>query len=222
MMRYLITILLISPLISIALEAQKPTKNATDSLSYSLGVLVGTNLKSGGFSDINLEIFQQGLNSAMKGEKSMITTEKCQEIVQNYSKEKEMKMGSANRTAGEQYLAKNKLRKEVTTLPDGLQYEIMKAGDGAKPKDTDNVLVHYHGTLMDGTIFDSSVDRGEPIEFPLNGVIKGWTEVLQLMPVGSKWKVYIPYQLAYGDRSPGGSIQPYSMLIFEIELLAIK
>jgi len=234
MMRYLITILLISPLISIALEAQKPTKNATDSLahkpfnsatdslSYSLGVLVGNNLKSGGFSDINLEIFQQGLNSAMKGEKSMITTEKCQEIVQNYSKEKEMKMGSANRTAGEQYLAKNKLRKEVTTLPDGLQYEIMKAGDGAKPKDTDNVLVHYHGTLMDGTIFDSSVDRGEPIEFPLNGVIKGWTEVLQLMPVGSKWKVYIPYQLAYGDRSPGGSIQPYSMLIFEIELLAIK
>jgi FKBP-type peptidyl-prolyl cis-trans isomerase FklB len=222
MMKYLITILLISPLISIALEAQKPFTSATDSLSYSLGVLVGNNLKSGGFSDINLEIFQQGVNSAMKGEKSLIATEQCQRIVQEYAKEKEMKTGSANRAAGEQYLANNKLRKEVTTLPDGLQYEILKAAEGAKPAATDNVLVHYHGTLIDGTVFDSSVDRGEPIEFPLNGVIKGWTEILQLMPVGSKWKVYIPYQLAYGDRSPGGSIEPYSMLIFEIELLAIK
>jgi FKBP-type peptidyl-prolyl cis-trans isomerase len=114
------------------------------------------------------------------------------------------------------------MRKEVTTLPDGLQYEVLKMGDGAKPKTTDKVLVHYHGTLIDGTVFDSSVDRGEPIEFGVTQVIKGWTEILQLMPVGSKWKVYIPYQLAYGERGAGGSIGPYSALIFEIELLGIK
>jgi FKBP-type peptidyl-prolyl cis-trans isomerase FklB len=221
MMRNIITILLISQLISSSLEAQK-FNSATDSLSYSLGVLVGNNLKTGGFSDIDLAIFQKGLNSAMKGEKSLIATEKCQEIVQAYAKEKESKMGSSNRTAGEEYLAKNKLRPEVTTLPDGLQYEILKAADGPKPKATDKVLVHYHGTLVDGTIFDSSVERGEPIEFPVNQVIPGWTEVLQLMSVGAKWKVYIPYQLAYGERSPGGNIQPYSALIFEIELLQIK
>src|SRR4029078_10934179 len=109
---------------------------------------------------------------------------------------------------------KNKTRTGVVTLSDGLQYEIMKAGDGPKPMASDNVLVHYQGTLIDGTSFDSSVDRGQPISFPLNQVIKGWTEVLQLMPVGSKWKVYIPYQLAYGDRSAGPKIQPYSALIF--------
>ncbi len=222
MMRNIIAILLlISQLITVNLKAQE-FKNNTDSLAYSLGVLVGNNLKTGGFTDINLDIFQQGLNAAMNGQKSLIATEQCQKIVQEYAAQKESKMGSANRSAGEEYLAHNKLRKEVTTLPDGLQYEILKAGDGPKPTDTDKVLVHYHGTLIDGTVFDSSVDRGEPIEFPVNQVIKGWTEILQMMPVGSKWKVYIPYQLAYGERSPGGSIQPYSALIFEIELLAIK
>ena len=133
-----------------------------------------------------------------------------------------MKQFEANKDAGEQYLAKNKTRSGVTTLADGMQYEILKAGDGPKPKLTDEVLVHYHGTLIDGSIFDSSVDRGQPISFPLNGVIQGWTEILQLMPVGSKWKVYIPYQLAYGDRAAGPMIKPYSTLIFEIELLSIK
>jgi FKBP-type peptidyl-prolyl cis-trans isomerase len=118
----------------------------------------------------------------MKGEKSLIATEKCQAIVQAYAQEKEAKTGSANRSAGEEYLAHNKMRKEVTTLPDGLQYEVLKMGDGAKPKATDQVLVHYHGTLIDGTVFDSSVERGEPIEFRLDQVIKGWTEVVQLMP----------------------------------------
>ena len=197
-------------------------KNTLDSLSYSLGVLVANNLKSAGFQALNLDLFTQGLNTTIKGENTLITTEQCQKIVQEYSKQLEAEKGAGNKTAGEEYLAKNKLKPGVTTLPDGLQYEIMKAGDGPKPKVTDKVLVHYHGTLIDGTVFDSSVDRGEPIEFPLNGVIKGWTEILQLMPVGSKWKVYIPYDLAYGDRSPGGSIQPYSALIFEIELLQIK
>jgi len=221
-MKYIIALVLTTQLITSTLEAQKPFKSAADSLSYSLGVLVGNNLKNGGFSDINMEIFQQGLNSAMKGEKSLIATEKCQAIVQAYAQEKEAKNGSANRSAGEEFLAHNKMRKEVTTLPDGLQYEVLKMGDGPKPKATDQVKVHYHGTLIDGTVFDSSVERGEPIDFRLDQVIKGWTEVVQLMPVGSKWKVYIPYQLAYGERGAGGSIQPYSTLIFEIELLGIN
>ncbi|MEP6792765.1 MAG: FKBP-type peptidyl-prolyl cis-trans isomerase, partial [Saprospiraceae bacterium] len=119
-------------------------------------------------------------------------------------------------------LAQNKTHAGVTTLPSGLQYEVMKAGDGAKPKSTDEVLVHYHGTLIDGTVFDSSVDRGQPISFPLDHVIAGWTEILQQMPVGSKWKVYIPYNLAYGERAAGPKIQPFSTLIFEIELLGIN
>lgn len=220
-MKYIIALVLTTQLITSTLEAQ-PFKSASDSLAYSLGVLVGNNLKNGGFSDIDLDIFHKGLNSAMKGEKSLIATEKCQAIVQAYAQEKEAKQGSAARSAGEEYLAHNKMRKEVTTLPDGLQYEVLKMGDGAKPKTTDKVLVHYHGTLIDGTVFDSSVDRGEPIEFGVTQVIKGWTEILQLMPVGSKWKVYIPYQLAYGERGAGGSIGPYSALIFEIELLGIK
>jgi FKBP-type peptidyl-prolyl cis-trans isomerase FklB len=221
-MKYIIALVLTTQLITSTLEAQKPFKSAADSLAYSLGVLVGNNLKNGGFSDINMEIFQQGLSSAMKGEKSLIATEKCQAIVQAYAQEKDANNGSANRTAGEEYLAHNKMRKEVTTLPDGLQYEVLKMGDGPKPKATDQVKVHYHGTLIDGTVFDSSVERGEPIDFRLDQVIKGWTEVVQLMPVGSKWKVYIPYQLAYGERGAGGSIQPYSTLIFEIELLGIN
>ena len=188
MMKKIIAILLISQLISSSLKAQQ-FKNTLDSLSYSLGVLVANNLKSAGFQALNLDLFTKGLNATIKGENTLITTEECQKIVQEYSKQLEATKGAGNKAAGEEYLAKNKLRPGVTTLPDGLQYEIMKAGDGPKPKLTDKVLVHYHGTLIDGSVFDSSVDRGEPIEFPLNGVIKGWTEILQLMPVGSKWKV---------------------------------
>jgi len=203
------------------LEAQQ-FKNKEDSLSYSLGVLVGKNLKQGGFEDINLDIFQKGLSTTMKGDKGLITTEQCQEIVQTYAMEKQSKMGEQAKVAGEEFLAKNKMRPEITTLPDGLQYEVIKAGDGPKPKATDNVVVHYHGTLIDGTVFDSSVEKGEPITYPVNKFITGWTEALQMMNVGSKWKLYVPYQLAYGERGSGQQIPPYAALIFEMELLSIK
>jgi FKBP-type peptidyl-prolyl cis-trans isomerase FklB len=133
-----------------------------------------------------------------------------------------MKQYESNKEAGEQFLAENKKRDGVISLDNGLQYEILREGDGEKPDATDEVIVHYHGTLPNGTVFDSSVQRGESISFPLNRVIRGWTEILQLMPVGSKWKVYIPYQLGYGDRAAGPTIQPYSALIFEIDLLGIK
>jgi len=129
---------------------------------------------------------------------------------------------SKNKVAGEQFLAENKSKPGVVTLPSGLQYIILKEGTGAKPTAADKVKTHYHGTLIDGTVFDSSVERGEPISFPVGGVIKGWTEALQLMPVGSKWKLFIPSELAYGDRQAGPKIGPGSALIFDVELLDIE
>jgi len=197
-------------------------KTADDSLAYSLGVLIAENLRQQGFADLKPELIAQGLTTSLKGEPSLIPLDQCGQNVQASATKRQMKQHEGNKTAGEQFLATNKTRQGVVTLADGLQYEILTAGTGAKPKATDKVLVHYHGTLIDGTVFDSSVDRGEPIAFPLNGVIPGWTEVLQLMPVGSKWRVYIPYQLAYGDRGAGGAIQPFSTLIFDIELLEIQ
>jgi FKBP-type peptidyl-prolyl cis-trans isomerase FklB len=213
--------LIVIQLISFNLKAQK-FNNTVDSVSYSLGVLVAQNLKSQGFTDLNYATFTQAIETVMKGEKPLLTPSQCQQSVQAYATQHQSKAAEANRMEGQQFLAKNKLRPEVTTLPDGLQYEILKSAEGPKPKSTDKVLVHYHGTLIDGTVFDSSVDRGEPIAFSLMQVIKGWTEVLQLMPVGSKWRVYLPYDLAYGEHGSGPKIGPYATLIFEIELLEIQ
>lgn len=217
----LITLLLLLSLMDNTLKAQQ-LKTADDSLAYSLGVLIAGNLKQEGFGDLNPDIIAVGLKAALKGESLLYTTEACNTMVRDGAARLKSKQFEAVKGAGEQYLAANKKRAGVTTLEDGLQYEIMKEGTGRKPKATETVNVHYHGTLIDGTVFDSSVDRGEPISFPLNQVIKGWTEVLQLMPIGSKWKVYIPYQLAYGERGAGQTIPPYAALIFEIELLGIE
>lgn len=220
-MKLISTLILVTLLMDNTLKAQV-FKTADDSLAYSLGVLIAENLRQQGFAELNSELIAAGLKSSLKGEPSLIPLEQCGKNVQAYATKKQMSQGGAAKEAGEQFLATNKSRPGVVTLADGLQYEILKAAEGAKPKATDKVLVHYHGTLIDGTVFDSSVDRGEPIAFPLNGVIPGWTEVLQLMPVGSKWRVYIPYQLAYGERGAGGSIKPFSTLIFDIELLEIQ
>ena len=217
----IITIVLFTILFSLNGKAQVLT-NANDSLSYSLGVLIGKNLQLGGYENINFDLFMSALKSSMKNENTILSSTKCKEYVELGASKTMMKQSESNRIAGEEFLTNNKKRSGVVALPNGLQYEVIRMGDGPKPKATDEVIVHYHGTLADGTVFDSSVDRGESISFPLSGVIKGWTEILQLMPVGSKWKVYIPYQLAYGDRSAGPAIKPYSMLIFEIELLGIK
>lgn len=197
-------------------------QNSEDSLAYSLGVLVAGNLKSGGYGDVKMDAFLAGFMASMKGEPTLMTQEQCQQHVSVDAPVRKEKMNEKVKKAGEKFLAENKSKPGVTTLESGLQYLVLKMGDGAKPKATDKVNVHYHGTLIDGTVFDSSVERGESISFPLNQVIKGWTEVVQLMPVGSKWRVFIPYNLAYGDRAAGPSIPPYSTLIFEIELLAIE
>lgn len=220
-MRALIAILFINYFFVLTANAQQ-LKTANDSLSYSLGVLIGKNLQQGGYENIDVDLFTAALKATMKNEATVLNTAACEQYIQQGASKMKMKQHESNRVAGEQFLATNKNRPGVITLDNGLQYEILRAGDGPKPKATDEVIVHYHGTLIDGKIFDSSVDRGESISFPLQGVIKGWTEILQLMPVGSKWKVYIPYQLAYGDRAAGPLIQPYSALVFEIDLLGIK
>lgn len=197
-------------------------KNANDSLSYGLGVLIASNLKQQGFADIDVDQFSKGLAAALKGDNLLITQADAEKIIREEGAKMKMKMHEVNKKAGEDFLAENKKRPGVITLDNGLQYEVMKEGNGAKPKASDEVNVHYHGTLISGEEFDSSVSRGEPISFKLSQVIKGWTEILQLMPIGSKWRVYIPYDLAYGERSAGPHIQPYSTLIFEIELLGIN
>jgi FKBP-type peptidyl-prolyl cis-trans isomerase FklB len=197
-------------------------KTADDSLAYSLGVLIAGNLKQEGFGNLNADLISAGLKAVMSGEAPLLTPDQCNQFVRESSTRMKMKQHEGNKLAGEEFLAANKNRQGVTTLNNGLQYEVLKMGDGPKPKETDKVLVHYHGTLTNGEIFDSSVERGEPISFALNQVIRGWTEIVQLMPVGSKWKVYIPYQLAYGDQGAGPTIQPFSALIFEIELLGIE
>jgi FKBP-type peptidyl-prolyl cis-trans isomerase FklB len=213
-----ITLILI---MSNSLTAQD-LKTADDSLAYSLGVLIANNLKQEGFTKLRPELITAGLTAVINGEKPLLSMDACNTIVRENAVKQQMKQHEGNKASGEAFLAENKKRDGVVSLDNGLQYEILKEGNGKKPKATDKVLVHYHGTLIDGTTFDSSVDRGEPITFGLNQVIKGWTEILQLMPVGSKWRVYIPYHLAYGDQGAGQSIKPYSTLIFEIELLGIE
>jgi FKBP-type peptidyl-prolyl cis-trans isomerase FklB len=221
MIRITATIFLFTLLMNNTVNAQK-FKTVDDSLAYSLGVLIANNLRQEGFGDLDVDMISAGLKSALKGEPTLLSPDQCNTIVREQSTARKAKQAGSVKEAGEKFLAANKSRPGVISLDNGLQYEIIKAGNGPKPKATDKVLVHYHGTLIDGTVFDSSVERGESISFPLNQVIKGWTEILQLMPVGSKWKVYIPYDLAYGDRGAGGAIKPYSALIFEIELLGIE
>lgn len=199
-------------------------KNSIDSFSYALGLNIAQNVKEQGMGTINSSLIQKAFDDVFKGRKELLTQEACLNILQSEMMKISEQKSSAEREKGKAFLAENKKRKEVISLPNGLQYEILKAGDpnGVKPRAIDTVKVDYVGTTVDGVEFDSSIKRGEPTEFPLNGVIRGWTEILQLMPVGSKWKVYIPSELAYGDRGAGGAIAPGATLIFEITLHEVK
>jgi FKBP-type peptidyl-prolyl cis-trans isomerase FklB len=193
-----------------------------DSVSYVVGNNVGENLNAQ-FPEFNLSILKKGLKSQLyKNNKPMIDSLKGQQAVQNYFMKKQELASSDQIQKGEKFLEINSQKEGVITLPSGLQYKVLKVGNGPNPTLQDEVLAHYHGTLIDGTVFDSSVDRGEPSSFPVNGVIPGWTEALQLMSVGSKWKLYIPYNLAYGERGAGQMIGPYSTLIFDVELIKIN
>lgn len=193
-----------------------------DSLSYSLGVLMAQSLQKQGISTLDASSYTKGVQDMLKGADLDIDISKANQIVQEYMQAQQAKQYEGAIEAGKEFLGKNAQREEVTVLPSGLQYEVLKAGDGPKPASSDKVTVHYHGTLLDGTVFDSSVDRGQPATFGVTQVIQGWVEGLQLMPQGAKWRLFIPYDLAYGERGAGGKIGPYSTLIFEVELLKIN
>ncbi len=193
-----------------------------DKISYAIGLSMGQNLRSSGVTRLEYADLAKGIQDVLEGQKPQITYQEAQTILGRFFSELESRIAGEQKKAGEDFLAANAKRAEVKTTPSGLQYEILEATIGQKPKATDKVRVHYEGTLIDGTVFDSSYKRGESISFALNQVIKGWTEGLQLMSVGSKYKLYIPYQLAYGEQGAGGSIPPYSALIFTVELLGIE
>ncbi len=201
-------------------------QNEVDSASYALGVLIGDNNKrqmemTPGAGDMNMDMLIAGMTKSLKGEEVQISAEEANNLIRSYFEGASKKEAQKNLEAGQAFLETNKAKQGVVTLPSGLQYEIMTEGNGPKPTAEDKVKCHYHGTTIDGKVFDSSVDRGEPMEFPVNGVIPGWVEALQLMPVGSKWKLYIPAELAYGERGAGADIGPNSALVFEVELLEI-
>ncbi len=198
-------------------------KTQADSVSYAIGISIGANMKKDGLDSLNLDVMKDAIRAAINGDSLTLNQTEAQAVIQSYLGEKQKQKAEAGVAIGKKFLAENKKNnKKVVELPDGLQYEVMKEGTGLMPTANDTVKVNYHGTLIDGTVFDSSVERGEPVEFPVGAVIKGWTEALQLMKVGSKYKLYIPSDLAYGDRPAGPKIGPNSTLIFEVELLSIK
>ncbi len=196
-------------------------KTSIDSVSYALGLSLAQFYKQQGIQNINTALITKACNDVMKGGKVLLTEEQMNMSITNYLQKMKSEKASVAKKAGEEFLANNKKNPKVVTLPSGLQYEVITAGTGAKPSVSDTVRCHYKGTLLDGTVFDSSVDRGQPAEFPVSGVIRGWVEALPLMNVGSKWKLFIPSDLAYGDSQAGPSIPPGSTLVFEVELLAI-
>jgi len=212
----------------VSAEENLVLKNQKDKVSYIIGTEIGKNLRKQSV-DIDPNILTRGIKDAISGGKSLLTEQEIQETMATFQKEmtarqEELtkKLGEKNKKEGEAFLAENKKKGEVKTLPSGLQYKVIKAGTGKKPRLTDTVTTHYRGTLIDGTEFDSSYRRGQPVSFPLSGVIPGWTEALQLMEEGAKWQLFIPPNLAYGERGMGDVIGPNATLIFEIELISIQ
>lgn len=192
-----------------------------DKLSYSLGVLIAQNFKQQGLESVESKDVADAIADVLAGN-AKISVDEANQIFGDHMQKLQMEKHKGNVEAGKKFLEENAKREGVTVLPSGLQYEILKEGTGPKPSATDKVTTHYHGTLIDGTVFDSSVERGQPATFPVNGVIAAWVEALQLMPTGSKWKLYCPSDLAYGERGAGQQIGPFATLIFEVELISIN
>jgi FKBP-type peptidyl-prolyl cis-trans isomerase FklB len=198
-------------------------RNNVDSLSYALGVMFGQNIKAGGFEHINTDIFAHTIEKILSGSSLLMSPDDARAIVDKEYQQIQQLKNERNLKAGKDFLVANSRKAGVVTLSSGLQYKVLKMGTGRKPIASDKVMVHYHGTLIDGAVFDSSVERNQPIELTVSHVIPGWIEALQLMPVGSKWILYIPPELAYGENPrPGGPVEPNSTLIFEVELLSIN
>lgn len=192
-----------------------------ENISYALGLVIGHNLKDMNVSNLNEAEFAQAVGDVIANRPTALTDEEAKQIVSNFLARQQAEAASKAREEGEKFLAENAKKPGITVLPSGLQYEVLTEGSGRKPKATDNVKCHYEGRLVDGTVFDSSYRRGEPATFPLNGVIAGWTEGVQLMAEGSKFRFFIPYNLAYGERGAGASIPPYAALVFDVELIEV-
>ncbi len=200
-----------------------------EKVSYALGLGIGQQLAQMGASDLNVDEFAQAIKDVLAGNELKVSHREAQGIVEQYFRKKQAAMdaeraakGKIAKESGEKYLAENAKKEGVVTLPSGLQYTVIKEGNGRKPKATDQVVCHYEGFLLDGTVFDSSVQRGEPATFGLQQVIAGWTEGLQLMQEGAKYRFFIPYRLAYGEGGAGNMIPPFATLIFDVELLEVK
>ena len=200
-----------------------------DKLSYALGIGIGSQLAGMGAKELNIDDFAQAIKDVISGSDLKVDNAEAQTLVQNFFQEQEAKQqaaaaeaGKAAKAAGEAFLAENGKKDGVVTLPSGLQYQVLKEGDGKKPSATDQVVCHYEGTLIDGTVFDSSYQRNQPATFGLNQVIPGWTEGVQLMQEGAKYRFFIPYNLAYGERGAGAQIPPFAALVFDVELIEVK
>ena len=200
-----------------------------DKLSYALGLGIGRQLSQMGANDLNAADFAQAVKDMIDGKEPQVPAAEAQQIVEDFFRKQEEKQRAeaaekykGAKSEGEKFLSENAKKEGVVTLPSGLQYQVLKEGNGKSPKATDKVVCHYEGMLIDGTMFDSSIQRGEPATFPLNGVIAGWTEGLQLMKEGAKYRFFIPYQLGYGERGAGASIPPFATLVFDVELIEVK
>ncbi len=192
-----------------------------DKFSYGLGMGIGQNLLSMGVKEMSIEDFVKGIKDILSGNNTEMTHAEAQKVVNEHFRKLSEEAYAVNKAAGEKFLAENAKKQGVVALPSGLQYEVIKEGNGKKPSATDRVQCHYEGTLIDGTVFDSSIKRGEPAVFGVNQVIRGWVEALQLMKEGAKWRLYIPYNMAYGENGAGEMIPPYSALIFDVELIKV-
>ena len=228
----LIVLVVLLPFLSLATDQDRAAvtelKSFSEKISYVLGQEIGNSFKESPV-EIDLDIFIQGMSDSLKGAKSLLDADETNQIKQEFSRQVQESrqtqmaaLSQKNRADGEAFLAANKNKEGVVTTTSGLQYKVLKKGDGPKPQNNDRVTVHYRGTLLDGTEFDSSYKRGKPATFQVNGVIRGWTEALQLMNVGSKYQLFIPSDLAYGTRGAGRKIGPNSTLIFDVELLGIE
>jgi len=200
-----------------------------DKLSYALGIGIGSQLAGMGAKELNIDDLAQAIKDVISGSELKVDNAEAQTLVQNFFQEQEAKQqaaaaeaGKVAKAAGEAFLAENGKKDGVVTLPSGLQYQVLKEGNGKKPSATDQVVCHYEGTLIDGTVFDSSYKRNQPATFGLNQVIAGWTEGVQLMQEGAKYRFFIPYNLAYGERGAGAQIPPFAALVFDVELIEVK
>ena len=200
-----------------------------DKLSYALGIGIGLQLAGMGAKELNVDDFAQAIKDVISGSQLKVDNVEAQTLVQNFFQEQEAKQqaaaaeaGKAAKAEGEAFLAENGKKEGIVTLPSGLQYQVLKEGNGKKPSATDQVVCHYEGTLIDGTVFDSSYQRNQPATFGLNQVIPGWTEGVQLMQEGAKYRFFIPYKLAYGERGAGAQIPPFAALVFDVELIEVK